>query len=59
MKVLGLIEQDLDVVSKKYVDDKIQEASIGIEVISQGDYENLVRTNSIKEKTFYLVKRGA
>ena len=59
MKVLGLIEQDLDVVSKKYVDDKIQEASIDIEVISQGDYENLVRTNSIKEKTFYLVKRGA
>lgn len=59
MKILGLIEQDLDVASKKYVDDKIQEASIDIEVISQGDYENLVRTNSIKEKTFYLVKRGA
>ena len=58
MKVLGLIEQDLDVATKEYVDEKIQEA-LGIEVISQGDYENLVRTNSIKEKTFYLVKRGA
>lgn len=58
MKLLGLIEAPDDLVTKKYVDEKIQEA-LGFEVISQDDYENLVRTNSVKEKTFYLVKRGA
>lgn len=36
MKVLGLIEQDLDVVSKEYVDNKIKEASKAGDNIPEG-----------------------
>ena len=37
MKVLGLIEQDLDIVSKEYVDKKLKEISKAIESVPHGE----------------------
>ena len=36
MKVLGLIEQDLDIVSKEYVDNKIKEVAKAGEIVPEG-----------------------
>nr|DAI38428.1 MAG TPA: hypothetical protein [Caudoviricetes sp.] len=36
MKVLGLIEQDLDIVSKEYVDNKVKEVSKAGEIVPEG-----------------------
>lgn len=36
MKVLGLVEQDLDIVSKEYVDNKVKEVSKAGEIVPEG-----------------------
>jgi hypothetical protein len=36
MKVLGLIEQDLDIVSKEYVDNKVKEVSKADDIVPEG-----------------------
>ena len=36
MKVLGLVEQDLDIVSKEYVDNKVKEVSKAEEIVPEG-----------------------
>ena len=55
MKVLGLIEQDLDVVSKEYVDDKVAELRVPYtpKVLSESEYNQL---NEKDPQTIYFIK---
>lgn len=55
MKVLGLIEKDLDVVSKEYVDNKVAELKIPYtpKVLSESEYNQL---NEKDPQTIYFIK---
>ena len=55
MKVLGLIETEADVVSKKYVDDKVAELRVPYtpKVLSESEYNQL---NEKDPQTIYFIK---
>lgn len=55
MKVLGLIETEVDVVSKKYVDDKVAELRVLYtpKVLSESEYNQL---NEKDPQTIYFIK---
>lgn len=59
MKVLGLVEQDLDIVSKEYVDNKIKEVSKTDDVAPEGYVKiDLLSLWAVYELNYGIHKRG-